>query len=273
MASPTEITVQQLSKLIGLPNCPALIDIRIDEDFDADPRFIPGARRRLHADLQTWLSHYAGQKAVIICHKGKKLSQGVAALMRAEGVEAETLEGGFVAWAEAGLPTVNPARLPAPDGKGRTLWVTRARPKVDRVACPWLIRRFVDPNAVFLFVSPSEVMDVADRFGAEPFDLEGAFWSHRGEECTFDTMLREFELDQPALWHLSVIVRGADTARPDLAPECAGLLAASLGLSRMYRDDLHQLDAAMGVYDAFYRWCRDATEEAHDWPMQSGGGK
>lgn len=273
MASPTEITAAQLSKLIGLPNCPALIDIRIDEDFAAHPRLMPGARRRRHTDVQSWLSDYAGRKCVVICHKGKKLSQGVAALMRTEGIEAETLEGGAVAWIEAGLPTINPACLPDRDARGRTLWVTRARPKVDRVACPWLIRRFVDPDAAFLFVSPAEVMDVADRFSAEPFDLEGVFWSHRGEECTFDTMLREFELVHPALQHLAVIVRGADTARPDLAPECAGLLAASLGLSRMYRDDLQQLDAALGVYDAFYRWCRDATDEGHDWPMRTGGGK
>lgn len=273
MASPTEITVSQLSKLIGLPNCPALIDIRIDEDFAEDPRLVPGSRRRRHPDVQSWLPDYVGRKTVVICHRGKKLSQGVAALMRSEGIDAETLEGGAVAWAESGQTMVNPARLPERDAKGRTLWVTRARPKIDRVACPWLIRRFVDPDAAFLFVSPAEVMDVADRFAAEPFDLEGVFWSHRGEECTFDTMLREFGLMQPALQHLAVIVRGADTARPDLAPECAGMLAASLGLSRMYRDDLQQLEAAMGLYDAFYRWCRDATDEGHDWPMQSGGGK
>jgi hypothetical protein len=146
--------------------------------------------------------------------------------------------------------------------------VTRARPKVDRIACPWLIRRFVDPTAVFLFVAPAEVMDVADRFSATPFDIDrpGVHWSHRGEKCTFDVMVEEFGLLTEPLKRLATIVRGADTGRPELAPESAGLLAASLGLSRMYADDLAQLEAGMTLYDSFYRWCRDATDEGHDWP-------
>ncbi len=137
---------------------------------------------------------------------------------------------------------------------------------MDRIACPWLIRRFVDPSAVFLFVAPAEVAAVAERFAATPFDIEGVFWSHRGEFCTFDVMLDEFALHTPALDRLALIVRGADTARADLAPEAAGLLAASLGLSRMHRDDLVQLDAGLALYDAFYRWARDATDETHNWP-------
>jgi hypothetical protein len=124
----------------------------------------------------------------------------------------------------------------------------------------------VDPSAVFLFVAPSEVAGVADRFGATPFDVEGVFWSHRGEDCTFDTMIKEFGLAGDALNQLAMIVRGADTARPELAAEAPGLLAASLGLSRMFADDLAQLDAGMLLYDAFYRWCRDATDETHNWP-------
>jgi len=123
---------------------------------------------------------------------------------------------------------------------------------------------------VFLFVAPSEVAAVADRFGASPFDIEGVFWSHRGELCTFDVMVEEFGLASEPLARLATIVRGADTARPDLAPEAAGLLAASLGLSRMYRQDLAQLDAAMSLYDAFYRWARDATAETHNWPAPGG---
>jgi hypothetical protein len=160
------------------------------------------------------------------------------------------------------------AKLPPRDAEGRTVWVTRSRPKIDRIACPWLIRRFVDPRAVFLFVTPSEVTGVADRFGATPFDIEGEgiFWSHRGELCTFDVMVEEFGLATDPLRRLATIVRGADTARLDLAPEAAGLLAASLGLSRMYSEDLVQLEAGMALYDAFYRWCRDATDETHNWP-------
>ncbi|MBL8707983.1 MAG: chromate resistance protein [Rhodospirillaceae bacterium] len=166
---------------------------------------------------------------------------------------------------------VKDAAFPPRDGKGRTVWVTRARPKIDRVACPWLIRRFVDRDAVFLYVAASEVPAVAERFGATPFDIDGVFWSHRGDLCTFDVMLEEFGLEAAPLRHLATIVRGADTDRLDLAPQAAGLLAASLGLSRMYRDDLAQLDASMTLYDSFYRWCRDATGETHNWPMPGNG--
>lgn len=190
----------------------------------------------------------------------------MAAWLRHAGAQAEVLQGGFLAWAEAGLPLVAARHVPPRDAEGRTLWVTRARPKVDRIACPWLIRRFVDREAVFLFVAAAEVPAVADRFGATPFDIEGTFWSHRGETCAFDTMLEEFGLATPALSRLATIVRGADTARLDLAPQCAGLLAASLGLSRLHRDDLAQLEAGMALYDAFHLWCRDATEESHNWP-------
>jgi hypothetical protein len=163
---------------------------------------------------------------------------------------------------------VDQAAVPPRDGAGRTLWVTRARPKVDRIACPWLIRRFVDPAAQFLFVPAPEVAGVAVRMGATPFDVEGdgVRWTHRGELCTFDVMVEGFALGGiEALAHLATIVRGADTAHPDLVPEAAGLLAISLGLSRMFSDDLAQLDAGMPIYDALYRWCRDATGETHDW--------
>jgi len=144
--------------------------------------------------------------------------------------------------------------------------VTRSRPKIDRIACPWLIRRFVDPAATFLFVSPSEVHAVAERFNGAPFDIEGVFWSHRGDRCTFDTMLDELGLQIEPLAKLAAIVTAADTDQLDLAPEAAGLLAASLGLSRMYSDDLEQLAAGVSLYDAFYRWARDASDETHDWP-------
>jgi hypothetical protein len=168
---------------------------------------------------------------------------------------------------------VRPNHVPERDDRGRTVWVTRARPKIDRIACPWLIRRFIDPSAVFLFVTPAEVVDVADRFRATPFDLEGIFWSHRDELCTFDVMLEEFGLHSEALDRLALIVRAADTARLDLAPQAAGLLAASLGLSRMHKDDLVQLEASFSLYDAFYRWARDAVGENHNWPTPTAGGR
>src|SRR4051812_46218761 len=274
MSSLNTISIDKLNRLIGTPQCPSLIDVQTDDDFAADPRLVPGAVRRPWKDAGDWAGEFAGQSAIVICQKGLKLSQGVAAWLRHEGVPADSLDGGALAWAQAGLPMVPEAMLPPRDAQGRTVWVTRARPKVDRIACPWLIRRFVDPQAVFLFVTPSEVPAVAQRFGAAPFDIEGedVFWSHRGEKCTFDVMVEELGLGTEPLRRLATIVRGADTARPDLAPEAPGLLAASLGLSRMYSDDLAQLEAGMALYDAFYRWCRDATDETHNWPATKSGG-
>ncbi|WP_119391920.1 chromate resistance protein ChrB domain-containing protein [Taklimakanibacter lacteus] len=266
MPSPNTIAVDKLARLIGLPKCPHLIDVRTDEDFALDPRLIPGSVWRPHPLAESWGSELGGASAVVICQKGLKLSHGTAAWLRHLGKEASVLEDGFEAWLKSDLPLIPDAKLPRRDGKGRTVWVTRARPKVDRIACPWLIRRFLDPEAVFLFVAPSEVVTVGERFSATPFDIENTFWSHRGEKCTFDTMIEEFGLTTEPLQRLATIVRGADTARLDLAPESAGLLAASLGLSRMYADDLQQLEAGMLLYDAFYRWCRDATEETHNWP-------
>jgi len=266
MASFNSIPSEKLARLIGTAHAPALIDVRTDEDFNSDPRLIPGSVRRSHLDVVDWASEYDGHPAIVICQKGKKLSEGTAAWLRQSGVSAEVLEDGFVNWQQAKLPTVASARLPARDGRGRTVWVTRARPKIDRIACPWLIRRFVDPAAVFLFVAPSEVTAVAERFNATPFDIEDVFWSHRGELCTFDVMIEEFGLATPPLLRLATMVRAADTGRLDLSPEAPGLLAASLGLSRMYDDDLAQLNAGMSMYDAFFRWCRDATGETHNWP-------
>ena len=115
------------------------------------------------------------------------------------------------------------------------------------------------------------MQSVAERFNGAPFDIEGVFWSHRGDRCTFDTMLDELGLQTEPLAKLATMVRAADTARLDLAPEAAGLLAASLGLSRMYSDDLEQLAAGMTLYDAFYRWARDASEETHNWPTNKPG--
>lgn len=259
------ISIDKLNRLIGTPRSPALIDVRTDDDYALSPLLIPGSLRRAHGKAESWANEFDGRDAIVICQQGLKLSQGVAAWLRHSGVGADSLEGGYEAWAKAKLPLVNAKPMPKRDAQGRTVWVTRARPKVDRIACPWLIRRFVDPAAVFLFVNPSDVEGVADRFAATPFDVEGVFWSHREGNCTFDVMLDEFGLHTEPLNRLASIVRGADTARMDLAPEAAGLLAMSLGLSRMHADDLEQLDAGMLLYDALYRWCRDATEETHNW--------
>ncbi len=266
MPSTTSINATQLARLVGLPGAPAIVDVRKEPDADDDARLLPGARRRDAKDVAAWAGELRGKHAVIVCQRGGSRSEGTAAWLRAEGVQAEILAGGFEAWRDAKGLLIKTESLPPRDAQGRTVWVTRARPKVDRIACPWLIRRFVDPDAVFLFVAQSEVREVAERYGGAPFDIDDTFWSHRGELCTFDVMVQEFGLKSPAIDELAVIVRGADTARLDLAPQAAGLLAASLGLSRMFRDDLEQLEAGMLLYDAFYRWRRDAAEETHDWP-------
>jgi rhodanese-related sulfurtransferase len=269
MASINSISPEKLIRLVGVPRGPAILDVRIDDDFAADPRLIPGAIRRDHKAVAEWASAFAGRAVVVACQEGNGLSEGVTAWLRLAGVtSADVLTGGHSAWVAAGLPLISQAKLATRDAQGRAVWVTRARPKVDRIACPWLIRRFVDPEAVFLFVAAQEVRAVADRFAATPFDIEGedVFWSHRGDLCTFDVMVQELGLANfEPLQRVATIVRGADTARPDLAPEAAGLLAASLGLSRMFDDDLAQLDAGMLLYDALFRWARDAVDERHDW--------
>ena len=272
MPSPDAITVAQLSRLIGTPSAPVIVDVRIDEDFDRDPHLIPTAFRHPFNAVQELAPRLAGRRVVLVCHKGLKISQGAAAMLRASGFPAEVLDGGMATWSAAGHPKVPAANIPDQAVDGSTVWVSRHRPKVDRIACPWLIRRFVDPRARFLFVAPTEVLAVAERFAATPFDIPDVYWSHRGDRCTFDTMVAEFGLETEAMLRLAEIVRGADTDRHDLATEAAGLLAASLGLSRMYRDDLEQLQAGMVVYDAFYRWSRDAVSERHDWQPLSAGG-
>ncbi len=254
------ITPAQLFRLIGSADAPALIDVRTAEDADADPFLIPTARRQPHEAVEALAPALTGRHAILICARGRKLSEGAAALLRLRGIRAEVLEGGSEAWASAALP-----RIPVHTFTPGALWVTRHRPKVDRIACPWLIRRFVDPTARFLFVPPSEVAGVAERFNAAPFDVEGVHWTHRGDLCTFDAMVADFGLSTPAMERLATVVRAADTDRHDLAPQAAGLLALSVGLSRLYRDDLAQLDAGMAMYDALYRWARDGFDEGHDW--------
>jgi hypothetical protein len=147
-------------------------------------------------------------------------------------------------------------------------WITRTRPKIDRIACPWLIRRFIDRDAEFFFVPTDQVMIEADRLDATPFDVEGVELSHDGPLCSFDSILRKYGLTDPFLHEIAVIVRGADTEHLELAPQAAGLLAISLGLSRIYDDDQAQLAQGMIIYDALYAWAREAKQERHTWNPQ-----
>lgn len=265
MAAPNEITPAQLLRKIGTPDVPVIVDISIPEDFEDDPILIPGAIRHAHTDIAGLMAKLSGRHSIIVCQKGIKLSQGVSAWLRSEGLSSQYLQGGNYGWrAHAGAPRVPFAALPVTAGP-TTLWVTRHRPKIDRIACPWLIRRFVDPNARFLFVSPAEVTGVAQRFEATPFDVEGVYWTHDGPKCTFDKMLDTFNLRTDALDRIATVVRAADTNKLDHSPQAAGLLALSVGLSRQYRDDNAQMEAGLALYDALYRWARDGQNETHDW--------
>lgn len=150
-----------------------------------------------------------------------------------------------------------------------TTWVTRARPKIDRIACPWAIRRFIDPDAEILYVPKEHVFDVAERERAVAFDIPGAPISHEGGSCSFDTLLTRFGLDDPALAKLAVIVRGADTDRHTLAPEAAGLHAISIGLANLFEDDQQLLAEGMTLYDGLYAWAQRGASERHTWQPEA----
>lgn len=264
---PRRLSPSQLIPLIGSRRCPLLIDVRRSEAFETSAVRIAGSIWRDHMDVDDWLPGLPLERPIVVyCAQGHNVSEIAAAGIASHRADAAVLDGGLEAWIAAGGLTVQraapgvPAVMPAPG-----VWVTRERPKVDRIACPWLIRRFIDPFAVFHFVAADWVIDVARETGWIPFDVDGVHYSHRGEECTFDTMIREFGISHPALLHLARIVRAADTGRPELEPRAAGLLALALGLSAIEPDDLVQLDAGIGIYDALYGWCRHATGETHNW--------
>jgi rhodanese-related sulfurtransferase len=265
MSAPGSISVDKLMKRLGAPTAPRMIDVRVAEDFAADPRIIPASLRMDHTTAHASNTTLQASTVVVVCQAGAKLSHGTAAMLRLQGVEAISLEGGFEAWRSAAYPLVPYAKVPRATALAPTRWVTRHRPKIDRIACPWLIRRFVDPLAEFLYVPPEHVNGVSARFGATAFDMPTGTWTHEGDHCTFDKMLTEFALDLPALHHLARIVRAADTGHLADEPQAAGLLAVSLGLSRLHSNDLEQMEAGLAIYDAMYRWCRDATDEQHSW--------
>jgi hypothetical protein len=145
-------------------------------------------------------------------------------------------------------------------------WVTRERPKIDRIACPWLILRFIDSAAEFLYVPGADVLRVGREHGAVPFDIPGVELTHDGPLCSFDAVLAKYRLEDPALARLAEIVRGADTSRLDLAPQSAGLYAISLGLSAVFADDQELLQYGLVLYDALYAWCGKLQQETHGWP-------
>jgi rhodanese-related sulfurtransferase len=266
------ISPQDLWTQIGTARAPVVLDVCRRPIHDAMQGLIPTSTWRqpeAHAD---WVPGLDGSRPIVMaCRHGHQLSQMVAAQLRERGIPAQVLEGGYQGWSDAGLPLVSKAALDRFAPNRPSLWVTRRRPKIDRVACPWLIRRFIDPGARILYVDPPEVAHTAQDTGAIPFDIEGIELSHEGERCSFDTMLKVFGLEgDPHLARVALIVRGADTARYDLAPEAAGLHAVSLGFSVLAGDDDHGLlRHGFAVYDALLAWSRHAAAERHNWPAKA----
>jgi rhodanese-related sulfurtransferase len=268
--SPPFISAPQLASQLGRADAPLVLDVRRNDAYDAGPRLLPGAIRVAPDDLAAATAVLSHDRVIVAyCVHGHEVSQGAARSLRAAGLDAAYLENGIAAWIDTGLPTMGKVpdlALPAAPGHP-TRWITRERPKIDRIACPWLIQRFIDPTAQFLYVPAGQVASVAERESAIPYDVPNVRISHRGTEgelCSFDALIADCGLDDPALHDLSRIVRGADTGRPELTPQSPGLLAVSLGLSTYFRDDHAMLGAGMVVYDALYAWLRSARAETHN---------
>jgi rhodanese-related sulfurtransferase len=270
MSLPYAITPADLWRLMATRHAPVVIDVRRAEAIESSNRLLP-ASILCDPNAECAQTPDRDGSIVIACKHGHERSQMAAAKLRQRGIDARVLAGGFEAWCAEGLPVADRSACLRLLPSRPSLWVTRRRPKIDRVACPWLIHRFLDPQAKFLFVDPPQVAAVARETGAIPFDIEGVELSHEGERCSFDTMLRLFGLEsENSLARLAVIVRGADIARPDLAPEAAGLLAVSLGLSELAGDDDHALlRSGFLVYDALFAWLRFAAGERHNWPARA----
>jgi rhodanese-related sulfurtransferase len=236
---------------LGTAAAPLLLDVRKAEAFNADDRLIVGAAYRPPQDVARWQGALpAGRPVVAYCAHGHEVSQGVAAALRKAGMAATFLEGGIAGWKDAQLPTRR--KRDATENK----WVTREHPKIDRIACPWLVSRFVNPDAEFIYVPSNDVAKVAGEVGGTPYDIENVEFGHVGDRCSFDAIVRDYDIHDAALDHLATIVRGADTSRPDLMPQCEGLLAISYGLSSNFPDDHEMLKHGLVMYDALYTWCR-----------------
>ncbi len=271
---------QAFNARLGRSDMPLVLDVRRQPRFDESPRLLAGAQRCAPEDVAVLAASAPPREVLVYCVYGHNVSDDAVAQLRAAGWSACAIAGGieggqegvddtqaiagwratpalsFVKRADWGVTGCAPSR-----------WITRQRPKIDRIACPWLIRRFIDPRAEFFYVPTSEVLAQAQALGAVAYDLPGAPVTHEGPLCSFDALLGGFDLHDPALDLLATIVRGADTDQLGLAPPSAGLLALSLGLSNIHaQDDQAMLAAAMPLYDALYAWCR--TVVASNAPTQ-----
>jgi rhodanese-related sulfurtransferase len=259
------ITASELRRRLDAAVPPIVIDVRRATAFLDAPEMISGALRRDPASVEQWAKSLpAASSAVVYCVHGHEVSQNAARALRASGIAAQYLEGGIEeGWKANGGP------LDAKPIHGSTRWVTRERPKIDRIACPWLISRFIDRDAEFLYVPTREVRNVATERDAQPYDVPDAHFTHDGNLCSFDAFIKHYRLQDPGLERLATIVRAADTGALDLAPQAAGLAAISLGLSRTFHDDHEMLGHGMVLYDALYAWCKEGQQETHTWNPQA----
>jgi rhodanese-related sulfurtransferase len=237
---------------------PLLIDVRRAKAFSESADMITGALRRDPENAGSWSQQLPRAGSIVVyCVHGHEVSQNAASALRGCGLNAQYLDHGIEGWRQAG------GSMQAKPPGASTRWVTRARPRIDRIACPWLIRRFVDANAAILYVPSAEVRAVAEREHAVAFDIPGAQFGHVDELCSFDAFLAHYRLSaDPALDRLAKIVRAADTDRVQNSAQAPGLLALSIGLSRLYADDEEMLAQGMIMYDALYLWCRDGVDAA-----------
>ncbi len=252
----TSVSSQELYARLGTAAAPVLVDVRRAEAFGADDAVIIGAMHRPPETVSDWRAGLPKNREVVVyCVHGHEVSQGAAKTLLNAGIKAAYLEGGIAGWKERHLPTRR--KRDASENK----WVTREHPKIDRIACPWLVSRFVNPSAEFIYVPLNDVAKVAEDVSGTPYDINGVEFGHVGERCSFDAIVRVYDIHDPALDHLATIVRGADTSRPDLTPQCDGLLAISYGLSANFRDDHEMLKHGLVIYDALYTWCRSQQDK------------
>jgi rhodanese-related sulfurtransferase len=244
------VSATDLHRCLGTAASPVVIDVRRVVPDPATDRLIVSASHHPPGNVAAWSKLLPkGRQVVAYCVHGHEVSQSTAKALQTAGFDAAYLEGGIAGWTERGLPT---RRIVGNPDK----WVTREHPKIDRIACPWLISRFIRPQAQFIYVPPNEVLAVSKETGAVPYDIKDVEFGHVGDHCSFDAIIRIHDIKDAALDHLATIVRGADTSRPDLTPQCDGLLAISHGLSANYPNDHEMLKHGMIIYDALYAWCR-----------------
>ena len=257
------ISAASLRQSLASARPPLVIDVRKGPTFRGAPDLIRGALRRDPLRVADWGNTLPGEADVVVyCVHGHEVSQGAAKALCAalpHALGARYLEGGIEAWRASGGELFG-----KPKGAS-SRWVTRERPKIDRIACPWLVKRFIDPEAEFLYVPTPEVNSVAAERQAVAYDIPGVEFTHEGDLCSFDAFIARYRLKDPALDELALIVRGADTGRLDLAPQAAGLLAISLGLSLNFNNDHDMLERGMIMYDALYAWCKKGKAETHTW--------